>query len=141
MKTTEPRATLLKDYRPPAYRIPEIALVFSLDGTATRVTARMKVERLAAVPEPLQLDGRRLKLISVAVDGQHLESAAYAADPSSLTLHEPPAAFMLEVVTEIAPAENTALEGLYMAGGIYCTQCEPEGFRCVTYFIDRPDNL
>jgi aminopeptidase N len=141
MKTTEPRATHLKDYVPPAYRIPEIALAFNLDGAATRVTARMKVERLAASAQPMQLDGRRLKLISIAVDRTPLDASAYSADPSSLTLHEPPASFSLEVTTEIAPGENTALEGLYMAGGIYCTQCEPEGFRCITYFIDRPDNL
>jgi aminopeptidase N len=141
MKTTEPRATHLKDYSPPAYRIPEVALDFSLDGSATRVTATMKVERVAANPEPLQLDGQRLKLISIKLDGQTLDPSAYSADAASLTLHDPPASFTLEIVTEIAPAENTALEGLYMANGIYCTQCEPEGFRCITYFIDRPDNL
>jgi len=141
MKTTEPRATHLKDYRPPAYRIPDIELDFHLDSLATRVTSTMRVERLASKPAPLELDGQRLKLISIKIDGQLLDPSAYAADPSSLTVHNPPASFMLEIVTEIAPAENTALEGLYMANGIYCTQCEPEGFRCITYFIDRPDNL
>ncbi len=70
-----------------------------------------------------------------------LTREAYTEDATSLTLHEPPECFTLEIVTEIAPAANTALEGLYMAGGIYCTQCEPEGFRCITYFLDRPDNL
>ena len=89
----------------------------------------------------MQLDGQRLKLISVKLDGKTLDPAAYAADASSLTVFAPPPSFTLELVTEIAPAENTALEGLYMAGGIFCTQCEPEGFRCITYFIDRPDNL
>src|SRR5262249_1373880 len=83
----------------------------------------------------------RLKLISVKVNGKRLQASEYVEDAESLTLHAPPAAFALEIVTEIAPAENTALEGLYMAGGIYCTQCEPEGFRCITYFLDRPDNL
>src|SRR5687767_4818313 len=141
MKTTEPRATYLKDHRPPSYRIPEIALDFNLDGSATRVTATMQVERIAAGPEPLLLDGQRLKLISIKLDGRMLEPAAYAADSASLAVFDPPSSFTLELVTEIAPAENTALEGLYMASGIYCTQCEPEGFRCITYFIDRPDNL
>jgi len=141
MKTTEPRATHLRDYRPPSYRIPEIALDFNLDGSATRVTATMQVERMAAGSEPLVLDGQRLKLISIKLDGKTLEPSAYSADSTSLTVFDPPQSFTLELVTEIAPAENTALEGLYMASGIYCTQCEPEGFRCITYFIDRPDNL
>ena len=101
----------------------------------------MQVERLASGPEPLVLDGQRLKLISIKLDGKTLDPSAYSVEPASLTLHDPPASFTLEIVTEIAPAENTALEGLYMAGGIFCTQCEPEGFRCITYFIDRPDNL
>jgi len=141
MKTTEPRATHLKDYRPPPYRIPEVELDFHLDGQATRVTSTMQVERVAATPEPLQLDGQRLKLISIKLSGKPLDPTAYAADASSLTVFDPPQSFTLEIVTEIAPAENTALEGLYMASGIFCTQCEPEGFRCITYFIDRPDNL
>jgi aminopeptidase N len=141
MKTAEPRATHLKDYAPPPYRIPEIALDFSLDGKATRVKATMKVERRASSQQPLVLDGNRLKLISVAVDGTPLDASAYIADNDSLTLNAPPAQFTLEIVTEIAPAENTALDGLYMSSGIYCTQCEPEGFRCITYFLDRPDNL
>ncbi|HMI95328.1 MAG TPA: aminopeptidase N [Micropepsaceae bacterium] len=141
MKTAEPRAVYLKDYTPPAYRIPEIALDFRLDGNTTLVAATMKVERRAASAEPLVLDGIALTLVSIAVDGKPLDSSAYTVDTDTLTVHAPPAAFMLQIVTEIAPAENTALEGLYMSNGIYCTQCEPEGFRCITYFLDRPDNL
>ncbi|HEX3483426.1 MAG TPA: aminopeptidase N [Micropepsaceae bacterium] len=141
MKTVEPRAIHLKDYAPPPYRIPELALDFSLDGRATRVTATMKVERRASSVGPLVLDGNRLKLVSVAVDGKTLAAPDYDVDAERLTLHRPPANFTLHIVTEIAPAENTALEGLYMSNGIYCTQCEPEGFRSITYFLDRPDNL
>ncbi len=142
MKTTEPRAVHLKDYTPPPYKIPEIALSFVLDPVATRVTATMKVERTKhRTKEPLVLDGHRLKLVSVKVDNGPLSPSAYTADDSKLTLHSPPENFTLEIVTEIAPSQNTALEGLYMASGIYCTQCEPEGFRCITYFLDRPDNL
>lgn len=142
MKTTEPRAVHLKDYAPPPYKIPEIALSFVLDPVAARVTATMKVERVkGAIKEPLVLDGHRLKLISVKMDGTPLSPSAYTADDSKLTLHSPPKNFTLEIVTEIAPSQNTTLEGLYMASGIYCTQCEPEGFRCITYFLDRPDNL
>jgi aminopeptidase N len=142
MKTAEPRAIHLKDYRPPAYRITDVSLDFRLDPDATRVTATMQVERATArAHDPLVLDGQRLKLISVKVDGVKLSPSAYTVDDASLTLHSPPESFTLEIVTEIAPAKNTALEGLYMSNGIYCTQCEPEGFRCITYFLDRPDNL
>src|SRR6478736_5449740 len=141
MKTAEPRAIHLKDYAPPPYRIPEIALDFRLDGKATLVSSTMKVERRAASVEPLVLDGSGLKLVSIALNGQPLDSSAYAVDTDTLTVQAPPASFTLQIVTEIAPAENTALEGLYMSNGIYCTQCEPEGFRCITYFLDRPDNL
>jgi aminopeptidase N len=141
MKTAEPRAIHLKDYAPSPYRIPRIDLDFVLDGKVTRVKATMEVERRAASPEALVLDGNRLKLVSVAMDGKPLDASAYAADSDMLTIFAPPEHFTLDLVTEIAPAENTALEGLYMSNGIYCTQCEPEGFRCITYFLDRPDNL
>jgi aminopeptidase N len=141
MKTAEPRAIHLKDYTPPAYRIPEIALDVVLSPDATRVTATMKVVRLAQGPAPLILDGKSLKLISLKVNGKAVDASAHAHDATQLTLHTPPASFTLEIVTEIAPVKNTALEGLYMSNGIYCTQCEPEGFRAITYFLDRPDNL
>jgi aminopeptidase N len=141
MKTNEPRAIHLKDYTPPPYRILEVALDFTLDGKATRVKATMQLERRTASAEPLVLDGSRLKLISVVLDGKTLDASAYEYNPHTLTLLKPPPKFILEIVTEIAPAENTALEGLYMSNGIYCTQCEPEGFRSITYFLDRPDNL
>jgi aminopeptidase N len=141
MKTVEPRAIQLKDYSPPAYRIPEIALDFRLQPSSTLITAKMHVQRGDAAPEPLMLNGKRLKLISVAIDGTLLEPPAYSITPDALTIASPPPDFQLQVVTEIAPSENTALEGLYMSNGIYCTQCEPEGFRCITYYLDRPDNL
>jgi aminopeptidase N len=141
MKLAEPRPIFLKDYRPPPYRIPEVSLAFALHPTATRVRARLRVERTVSSAEPLWLDGSGIKLISLALDGAPLEDSCYRVDREGLTIFDPPAAFTLEIVTEIAPAENTALEGLYMSSGIYCTQCEPEGFRCITYFLDRPDNL
>ncbi len=142
MKPSEPHAIRLSDYRPPAYNIPEIALDLRLDPEATRVIATMKVVRTRGeAASPLILDGKRLKLISLRIDSVDPGPAAYTIDDASLTLHAPPAAFTLEIVTEIAPVKNTALEGLYMSNGIYCTQCEPEGFRAITYFLDRPDNL
>ena len=141
MKTTEPSAIHLKDYQPPLYRIPEIALDFTLDPEATRVKATMKVIGTHAHKVPLVLDGKNLKLQSLKIDGQALDKSAYVQDQHRLTIHAPPKTFTLEITTEIAPAKNTALEGLYMSKGIYCTQCEPEGFRAITYYLDRPDNL
>ncbi len=141
MKTAEPHAIHLKDYAPPPYRIPEIALNVSLDASATHVRAKMHVQRQVSDAEPLVLSGKRLKLVSLTLDGSPVEPSAFTVTADSLTIQSPPADFQLEIVTEISPAANTALEGLYMSNGIYCTQCEPEGFRAITYYLDRPDNL
>ncbi|MGA7674637.1 MAG: aminopeptidase N [Rhizomicrobium sp.] len=140
MRTEEPRAVHLKDYRAPDYKVSEIALDFVLDPEATRVTATMKIARSGA-PAPLVLDGEDLKLLSVAVDGRALGPQDYVVGAETLTIANVPERFTLDVVTEIAPAKNTALEGLYLAKGIFCTQCEAEGFRRITYFLDRPDVL
>ncbi len=141
MRTEEPRAIALKDYRAPDYRICEIALDFILDADATRVTATSKVTRSGAAGAALMLNGEQMKLISVAIDGKALGADAYELDAESLTLSNLPETFTLEIVTELAPSKNTSLEGLYTAKGIFCTQCEAEGFRRITYFLDRPDVL
>ncbi|MBI3677151.1 MAG: aminopeptidase N [Proteobacteria bacterium] len=141
MRTEEPRAIRLADYRAPDYRISQIKLNFALDPDATRVTATTKVARTASGTPPLVLNGEHLKLVSVAIDGRALSATDYAVDAESLTIAKVPANFTLEIVTEIAPARNTALVGLYVSKDIYCTQCEAEGFRRITYFLDRPDNL
>jgi len=141
MRTEEPRPIALKDYRPSDYRISEIALNFALDPQTTRVTATMKVSRAAQAACPLALNGEHLKLISVAIDGKTLPVADYDVSDETLTLKSVPAEFTLEIVTEISPANNTALMGLYTASGIFCTQCEAEGFRRITYYLDRPDVL
>ena len=141
MRTETPRVIRLQDHRAPDYRIAEIALDFAIDAEATRVKATSKIVRQGAVGAPLVLNGENLKLISVALDGRTLAANAYAIGDETLTIPSPPENFTLEVVTEIAPAKNTALEGLYLANGIFCTQCEAEGFRRITYFTDRPDVL
>jgi aminopeptidase N len=140
MRTEEPRAIHLKDYRPPGYRIAEIALDFLLDPDATRVTATSKVIRTGS-KAPLVLDGEQLKLISIAIDGRTLASSAYKVEEACVTIADVPQTFTLTIVTETSPSENTALEGLYISKGIFCTQCEAEGFRRITYFLDRPDVL
>ncbi len=140
MRTEEPRAIHLADYRAPEFRITAIHLDFALDPEATRVAARLAIERRHGTG-PLVLHGENQKLVSVTLDGRVLEEDEYLLDDKSLTLPRPPDNLTLEIVSEIAPASNTALEGLYQSGGIFCTQCEPEGFRRITYFLDRPDNL
>ena len=141
MRDAENVTIRLADYQPPAYVIDEIALVFSLDPEVTLVAARSQVRRTGPAPAPLVLDGKRLELQSIAIDGEVLDPGAYHVEPDTLTIHAPPASFRLDIVTRISPAANTALEGLYMSGGRFCTQCEAEGFRAITYALDRPDVL
>jgi aminopeptidase N len=141
MRTDIAQPIRLADYRPPAYLIDTVQLDFNLEPRATRVKAKLAVRRAGAEAEPLVLDGVRLKLISVAIDGRTLAASEYAVTDERLTIAAPPAAFTLETEVEIDPERNTALEGLYMSGGRFCTQCEAEGFRKITYFLDRPDVL
>jgi aminopeptidase N len=138
MRTDAPQPVRLAEYRPPAYLIDEVFLDFGLEPSATRVKARLTVRRNGDHAEPLALDGEGLKTISVAVDGV---AHPYEATAAVLTLTDLPAAFTLETEVEIDPRANTALMGLYMSGGRFCTQCEAEGFRRITWFLDRPDVL
>ncbi|MDP3660218.1 aminopeptidase N, partial [Phenylobacterium sp.] len=141
MRTDTPQPVRLVDYRPPAFLIDEVRLDFDLIPTATRVKARLSVRRDGAAGEPLVLNGERLKLISVAVDGRVLATSEYEVDAEFLRVPNVPDLFVLETEVEINPQANTALEGLYMSGGRFCTQCEAEGFRKITYWPDRPDVL
>src|SRR5271157_4577701 len=138
-----PRPVRLADYQPPAYLIDTVDLVFDLGAENTRVKSRLGMRRNPAVSErgaALQLDGEALELVSLALDGEPLGANRYRLQPEGgLEVDDVPDAFALEVETIIAPDRNTALSGLYMSGGNFCTQCEPEGFRRITYFIDRPD--
>jgi len=140
------QATYLKDYLPPAYRVTHTELTFDLDPSATRVKARLHVERNSEHdPEereaglPLELAGEQLKLISIAIDGQPLEAGEYEVDETGLVVPRVPERFLLDTEVEIDPDANTALEGLYRSNGMFCTQCEPEGFRRITFYPDRPD--
>ncbi|MDX2274634.1 MAG: aminopeptidase N [Hyphomonadaceae bacterium] len=141
MREVDAVAVRLSDYQPPAYIIDEIALVFSLEPEATLVAAQSHVRRNGGEAAPLALDGKRQELVSIAIDGVALSPDQFRADPEQLVIHAPPADFRLDIVTRINPAQNTTLEGLYMSGGRFCTQCEAEGFRAITYFLDRPDVL
>ncbi|OQW55993.1 MAG: aminopeptidase N [Proteobacteria bacterium HN_bin10] len=139
MRDAENVTVRLADYRPPDYLIDEIALVFSLEPEATLVAASSHVRRSPVASTPLILDGERLELQSIAIDGEPLAAGQYRLEPGRLIIDNPPAAFRLDIVTRIDPANNTHLEGLYMSGGRFCTQCEAEGFRTITYALDRPD--
>jgi aminopeptidase N len=140
MRTEEPRAIHLADYRAPEFRIRTVHLDFALSPEATKVTARLEIARQSG-SGPLVLAGENQKLLSVALDGRMLSPDDYLLDDKSLTLPDPPAKLTLEIASEINPSANTALEGLFLSNGMFCTQCEPEGFRRITYFLDRPDNL
>jgi aminopeptidase N len=141
MRTDLPQPIRLSEYRPPAYLIDEVFLDFALEPAATRVRARLAVRRDGEHDQPLRLDGVRLKPVSVAIDGRVLAEGEYAITAEDLTIPGVPAAFTLETEVEIDPAANTFLEGLYMSAGRFCTQCEAEGFRKITWFADRPDVL
>ena len=141
MRDAENVTVRLSDYKPPAYEIVEIALVFSLEPEQTLVAAQSHVRRTGGGPAPLVLTGERLELESVSIDRTPLDVSQYRLEPGRLIIDNPPADFQLEIVTKLNPAGNSALEGLYMSGGRFCTQCEAEGFRAITYALDRPDVL
>ncbi len=135
------------DYRPPAYLVEAVELTFALDPASTVVTASLAFRRNPAAPEgggappPFVLDGEGQDELAVALDGVALAPELWTLTDTTLTLHAPPASGRLEIRSRINPAANTALEGLYVSSGVFCTQCEPEGFRRITYFPDRPDVL
>ena len=142
MRTEEARAVRLQDYQPPNWLIETVDLDFSLDPTRTRVRARLSLvpNPKAPAPAPIVLDGDGLTLTALALDGHPLSPDAFAATPDSLTIPQPPnRRIVLEIETLIDPSANTRLMGLYRSSGTYCTQCEAEGFRRITYFPDRPD--
>lgn len=137
---TERSVKRLSDYRSPDFIVEKLHLTFELNPEATRVTASMNVKRMRAVA-PLQFDGQQLKLLSVMINGAELATGSYQVTEDTLIINDVPDTFELHLVTEINPAGNTMLEGLYMADGAFCTQCEAEGFRKITYYPDRPDVL
>ncbi len=135
----------LEDYHPSDYLIPKTRLTFRLSPENTTVAAELTIERRDGVGRnvPLSLDGDELTLKSLKIDGRPFDVSAYEATPDRLLIKKPPAAksFVLSVETELNPAKNEKLMGLYRSNNVYCTQCEAEGFRRITYFLDRPDIL
>jgi aminopeptidase N len=141
MKEGNPKAIYLKDYQQPSYWIDKISLRFELFEGKTLVHAVMSVQANEHVTPSanLELHGEQLKLIEVKINDKQLSEQDYLLSAESLTIQSVPSQFILATLVEIDPAQNTALEGLYLSSGNYCTQCEAEGFRKITYYLDRPD--
>lgn len=142
MRTEQPKMIYLKDYQAPEYLIDETHLTFELFEDHSLVHAQLVMRRNpargAGLP-PLVLDGQQLELLSVSLSDQLLSASDYQLDDSHLTLHPTSASFTVDTSVKIHPESNTALEGLYKSSGMFCTQCEAEGFRKITYYLDRPD--
>jgi aminopeptidase N len=142
MRTEQSVPIRLEDYRTPDWLVETVDLDVSLDPTATRVRAalRLKPNPKATAPAALALDGDGLKLVSLKLDGEPLAPDRFVAAPDGLTIAQPPQQpFTLEIETVVDPSANTQLMGLYRSGATYCTQCEADGFRRITYYPDRPD--
>lgn len=141
MRDAQPVSILLKDYKRPAYLIGRTELHFELQEDCTIVTSRLHLLRDGSVAESdsLDLHGEEMELLSVAIDGVELDSSGYQVSDESLLIHSVPEQCVVECRTRIQPQKNTSLSGLYKSRALFCTQCEAEGFRRITYYLDRPD--
>ena len=146
MKDAKPQTVYLNDYQAPEYLVDRTELTFDLDPQSTLVKSHLKIRRNPVAADsggrslpPLWLDGVDLELLSIAEDGELLPAQRYQEEPGGLSLTVTKPEFELEIQTRIAPESNTSLEGLYLSNGMYCTQCEAEGFRKITFYPDRPD--
>ncbi|MDU9413013.1 aminopeptidase N [Pseudomonas sp. zfem005] len=143
MRTEQPKVIHLKDYQAPDYLIDETTLTFELHEDHTLVHAQLVMrrnpERANGSLPTLVLDGQQLELLALSMDDRELGAADYQLTDSHLTLQPVADAFTLDSTVRIHPESNTALEGLYKSGSMFCTQCEAEGFRKITYYLDRPD--
>jgi len=129
------------DYRPPDWLVPHIDLTFDLAAAETRVAAKLILKRNGDHDRPIRLEGDGLTLVAVKLDGRTLDKTGYSRDGDALLIPVASDEHVVETIVTIAPEKNTQLMGLYASGGLLCTQCEPEGFRRITLFPDRPDVL
>jgi len=142
MYRTTPPVIRLSDYRPPEFLIDAVQLRFELDARQTQVEAELSLRRNPAATRGdgnLRLDGEQLKLDAISLNDRPLTPAEYQVEDDHLLVHRVPDRFRLQTRVQLNPSANTALEGLYVSGDMLCTQCEAEGFRRITYFLDRPD--
>ena len=139
---SEVKETLLKDYRVPDFLVDKTELQFDLQDDCTYVKSRLHLRRNPQsdnTSAPLFLHGEQLELVSLALDNKLLDESRYRLDEEGLVIEDVPDSFVLACENIIHPDKNTELEGLYLSNGMYCTQCEAEGFRKITYYPDRPD--
>ena len=137
--SASPTVTRLSDYEPFPYKISSVELTFELHPTKTLVTQITRYLRVNNRTKSIELNGKKLKCISICINGVDVDPARLLEIDEILLIRQVPSEFTLKIVTEINPEANTALEGLYLSNGMFCTQCEAEGFRRITYFPDRPD--
>ena len=141
MRTETPPPVRLSEYRPFPFRIEQVRLLFRLEPTDTHVVSELSIRRTGDADAPLRLDGEKLTLKAIRINGQALSDQDYAIESEGLVVFRPGDVFTLEIETEISPEANTELSGLYISSNRFCTQCEAEGFRRITYYPDRPDVL
>ena len=142
MREANPTTVYLKDYQPPEFLIDSVDLEFELDEESTSVRSTLIIRKNSdslQTTGALELNGEELVLESVSLDGRELAAKDYILSKEVLLIPNVPKNFQLETTVRINPKQNTALEGLYLSNGMFCTQCEAEGFRKITYFLDRPD--
>jgi len=142
MLRDNPPTIYLKDYTPPEFAVDEIELRFELGESHTDVTSELKLHAIKTdgrIPTTLILHGVQLELIELKLNGEDIEADRYRIEGESLSIDQVPEKFQLKVVTRIYPQNNTSLEGLYVSNNKFCTQCEAEGFRKITFYPDRPD--
>ena len=137
--TANPHPIRREDYTPPDFRVRRLSLDFDLEPQATTVRSKIELERVRAPDALLVLDGRNLELLDVKLDGRVLTTGDYEVDSEHLRIAGVGQDAIVEVTTRINPSANTSLDGLYRSTGSFSTQCEPEGFRKITYYLDRPD--
>lgn len=134
-------AKYLSDYKTPDFTIDDVSLIVELEPQTTLVTSVLQIRRLNSEARELVLDGEELQLKSIELNGKALDKSAYEVSKTALTLFNMPEQAELKIITLTNPEANTSLEGLYLSDGAFCTQCEAEGFRKITYYLDRPDVL
>ena len=141
MKEGQPKLTRLDEYAFPAYVTDETRLKFDIEDGRTRVSSELDIRKVREDSTEIYLNGEELELVSVSVDGRRISENEYSVDDFGMTIFGLGETHTIQIVTEVVPEQNTALEGLYKSSAMYCTQCEAEGFRKITYYQDRPDVL
>jgi len=138
-ENSTPKTIYLDEYQSPTWKVKQVNLDFDLQEGETLVKANLSIEHVDEQETDLFLNGENLELVEIRLNGSPLQENQYQVTEKGLVLKEPPATFELQTLSRIFPEKNTALEGLYRSSGMYCTQCEAEGFRKITWFPDRPD--